>query len=196
MAYITSLLLNIYLFILLLGKHNILKVGFNQLSFYSLQGNEGGMFSFFETWKPSEEWTPNPGVADGSVNHCSGPRPPSEMIILNCNGSLSSALNPLSAKISLYRPCFFSIWNRHKLLVWIPTCLLWVYGHWNCFNSFIVGIVFRRQILKAIPALKGVKTLIVWFTAGMLLILKVPCSPKSYSAQSYTLFYFKWLFKD
>ena len=28
-------------------------------------------------------------------------------------------------------------------------CMLWVYGHYNCFNSFSAGTVFRRQILTS-----------------------------------------------
>ena len=85
----------------------------------------------------------------------------------------SELTNPYSAEICLYkpwRPKGFFIWNYHKCLkqlfpLHLNTYMLWVYGHYNFFNSFSVGIIFICQNLayvdvrfcciKTHPALKG-----------------------------------------
>ena len=60
---------------------------------------------------------------------------------------------------------FFNLWIIMNVLasslrfIWIS--LLWVYGHYNFFNSFSQGTVFRRQILtsKDAPELTGLNAI-------------------------------------
>ena len=70
------------------------------------------------------------------------------------NRDRGKLLNPQSSEISLYkpwRPKVFSNLKSSKMsysALWIPTCMLLIYGHYKYVYSYSAGIDFRRRNLQ------------------------------------------------
>ena len=83
-----------------------------------------------------------------------------------------AAFSPYNAEIFLYTPLYknklLSYIVSSSLVVWIP--MLWVYGDYKCFNYFSEETVFsdserfRFWRLKTVPALKGLRCCLYFFT--------------------------------